>query len=60
MDVLNELKNIYIKKRKTTIDRTYLSFRGFFLRLFNAEKYWDELALGDAQRKRLPNSPCVS
>ena len=49
MDILNELKNIYIKKRKTTVDRTYLSFRGFFLRLLNAEKYWDELALGDDQ-----------
>ncbi|PPA04374.1 hypothetical protein C4E44_09420 [Pseudomonas sp. MWU12-2312b] len=49
MDVLNELKNTYIKKRKATIDRTYLSFRGFFLRLFNAEKYWDELTLEDAR-----------
>ncbi|QYY79461.1 hypothetical protein [Pseudomonas germanica] len=49
MDVLNKLKNNYVKKRKATTARTYLTFRGFFLRLFNAEKYWDELTLEDAR-----------
>ncbi|RZO10709.1 hypothetical protein EKG40_03855 [Pseudomonas moorei] len=49
MDVLHTLKKTYIKARKATSARSHLTFRGFFLRLFNAEKYWDELTAQESQ-----------
>ena len=44
MDVLHQLKKSYAKERKSTLNRSYLTCRGIFLRVMNSEKYWDELA----------------
>ncbi|WP_210558304.1 MULTISPECIES: hypothetical protein [unclassified Pseudomonas] len=49
MDVLHTLKNTYVKERRTATARSHLTLRGFFLRLFNAEKYWDELTAHENQ-----------
>ncbi|SFW31078.1 MULTISPECIES: hypothetical protein [Pseudomonas] len=49
MDVLHTLKNAYVKEREATTMRNHFTLRGFFSRLFNAEKYWDELTTQESQ-----------
>jgi hypothetical protein len=49
MQSLQTLKDAYITLRKQTIARSFLSARGLFLRLFNRERYWDELMRHEAQ-----------
>lgn len=48
MDVLHTLKNTYVKEREATTMRSHFTLRGFFSRLFNAEKYWDELTIQES------------
>jgi len=49
MNVLHTLKDIYVRDRRAAMQLTHLTLRGWFLRLFSVEKYWDELTARDAQ-----------
>ncbi|WP_073522339.1 hypothetical protein [Pseudomonas fluorescens] len=49
MDVLHRLKDTYVKEREATTMRHHFTLRGFFSRLFNAEKYWDQLTTHESR-----------